>query len=160
MLMALKSLAAVQTKPIIKTAKQITQFLNYSATRPGAVTEWRRSGTILHIYLDASYISEPEAQSRAGGYIFLRTKIKHTDTRNTPRKRTSAFIMKYHEKCHCISHGSRIGGIIWRLTESDIHENVPSRNRPPTTTNTGGKGQYSVKQHRKWNGKNKTYPEQ
>ena len=33
-LMALNSLAAVQTKPTIESAEQITQFLNYSATHP------------------------------------------------------------------------------------------------------------------------------
>ena len=61
MLMALNSLAAVQTKPKIETAKQITQFLNYSAIHPDAITEYRKSGTIIHIYSNASYISEQEA---------------------------------------------------------------------------------------------------
>ena len=56
MLMALKSLAAVQTKPTIENAKQITQFINYSATHPDSITEYRKSGMILHIYSDASYI--------------------------------------------------------------------------------------------------------
>ena len=37
MSMALKSLTEVQTKPTIETVKQITQFLNYSATHPYAV---------------------------------------------------------------------------------------------------------------------------
>ena len=54
MLMALNSLAAVQTKPKIDTAKQITPFLNYSATHPDAITEYRKSGMILHMYSDAS----------------------------------------------------------------------------------------------------------
>ena len=61
MLMALNSLAAMQTKPTIKPRKKITQFLNYSATHPDAITEYRKSGMIIHIYSDASYISEPEA---------------------------------------------------------------------------------------------------
>ena len=65
--MAIKSLAAVQTKTTIETAKQITQFLNYSATNPDAVTEYIISGMIIHVYSDASYISESEARSRAGG---------------------------------------------------------------------------------------------
>ena len=47
MLMALNSLAAVHTKPTIKTAKQINKILNFSATHPDAVTEYRRSGMIL-----------------------------------------------------------------------------------------------------------------
>ena len=42
MLMALNSLVEVQTKQTIKTAKQITQFLNYSATHLDAITESRK----------------------------------------------------------------------------------------------------------------------
>ena len=38
MLMELISLAVVHTKPIIETVKQVTQFLNYSASHPDAVT--------------------------------------------------------------------------------------------------------------------------
>ena len=56
MLMALNSLAAVLTKTSIEIEKQITQFLNYSATHQDTVTEYRRSGTILHIYSYESYI--------------------------------------------------------------------------------------------------------
>ena len=56
MLVALNYLVEVQTKPKIETAKQITQFLNYSATHPNAITEYRKSVIILHIYSDASYI--------------------------------------------------------------------------------------------------------
>ena len=37
MLMALNSLETVQTNTTIETAKQITHFLNYSATHPGAI---------------------------------------------------------------------------------------------------------------------------
>ena len=74
MLMALKSLEAVQTNPKIKNAKQTTHFLNYSATHPDAITEYRKSGMILHIYSDASYISELEARSRSGGYLALGPK--------------------------------------------------------------------------------------
>ena len=69
MMMALNSLVAVHTNPIIKTEKQVTQYLNYSTTHPDAVTEYRRSGIILHVYLDESYISEPDARIRAGGYF-------------------------------------------------------------------------------------------
>ena len=69
--MALNSLAVEQKKPTIHTAIQITKFLNYSATHSDAVIEYRRSGMILHVYSDASYLSEPEAQSRSGENSFL-----------------------------------------------------------------------------------------
>ena len=54
MLMPLNSLAAVQTNPKIETTKQITQFLNYSATHPYAITEYRKSAIIVNIYSNAS----------------------------------------------------------------------------------------------------------
>ena len=76
MLMALNSLETVQTNTTIETAKQITQFLNYSATHPYAITEYRKSAMIIHIYSNASYILEPEAQNRAGGYFFLGPKYQ------------------------------------------------------------------------------------
>ena len=68
-LMGLNSLVTVQIKLTIETAKQINQFLNYIATHPETVKEYRRSGIIIHIYSDELYISEPEARNRAGGYF-------------------------------------------------------------------------------------------
>ena len=47
MLIELNSLEAVQTNMTIETTKQITQFLNYSATHPGAVTEYIKIRMIL-----------------------------------------------------------------------------------------------------------------
>ena len=61
MLMALNSLSVMQKKPTIVTVKQVTRFLNYSATHPDTVKEYRTSGIILHIYSDASCILEPES---------------------------------------------------------------------------------------------------
>ena len=61
MLMSTNLLAAVHTKPTIEIVKQVTHFLNYGETHTDTVTECRRSGMIIHIYSDASYISEPEA---------------------------------------------------------------------------------------------------
>ena len=43
MLMSLNSLTKVQTKPTIETAKQIIQFLNYSATHLDAITEYKKA---------------------------------------------------------------------------------------------------------------------
>ena len=51
--MALNSMEAVQTKTKIETAKQITKFLNYSATNTDAITEYRKTGMIIHIFSDA-----------------------------------------------------------------------------------------------------------
>ena len=88
MLMALNSPAVVHRNPTIETAQKITQFVNYSATHPDAITEYRKSGIILYIYSNASYISEPEARSRSRGNGFLgpnyRTPIQEKTPGNGP----------------------------------------------------------------------------
>ena len=68
-LMELYSLVALHTKPTIKTAKKHL-FSNYSATHPDAVTEYRRSRMIIHIYSDAFYISETKERSRSGRHYY------------------------------------------------------------------------------------------
>ena len=91
--MALKSLVAVQTKPKIYTTRHITKILNYRTTHPDVLTEYKRTGMMLHIYLDASYISEPEARSRADRYFFLGPKF------NTPIKSMPPHNGPVHVEC-------------------------------------------------------------
>ena len=77
MLKALNSLVVVHKKSTIETVKEITNFFNYSASRPDIVTEYRRSRMVFHVYSDASYISEPEAQSRTDGCFSLAHNTTH-----------------------------------------------------------------------------------
>ena len=77
MVMALNSLVAVQTKSTVEVEKNITHFLNYCASNPDDVTEYKRNYIILHLYSDASCLSEPEALSRSGGYFFLVPRPKN-----------------------------------------------------------------------------------
>lgn len=86
MLPALNSLAAQQNKPTQRTIQQLTQFLNYAASNPSAVLQYRASDMILSIESDCSYLSEPEARSRWAGYHFLaKTNTESTHTKpNAP----------------------------------------------------------------------------
>jgi len=70
-LMALSTLASEQTKATENTNKNIEQLLDYLATHPDATIRYKASDMILNIHSDASYLSEPKAQSRAVGYFFL-----------------------------------------------------------------------------------------
>ena len=108
MLMSLNSLEAVQTNPKIKNAKQSTHCLNYSATHPDTITEYRKSGMILHIFYDASYISEPEARSRSGGYFPLVPKS------NTPIKLMPQNNRRVHIEC------SIMRNVISSATEAEL----------------------------------------
>jgi hypothetical protein len=85
MLPALSTLASLQTKATVATEKSITQFLDYAATNPQAIIRYQASDMALNIHSDASYLSESEARSRAGGIFFLssqRTKDNPHPTLN------------------------------------------------------------------------------
>jgi hypothetical protein len=74
MLVALGSLAAAQSHGMQATAKAAVHLLNFAATHPNATIQNHASDMCLHVHSDASYLSETNARSRAGGIFFLSNK--------------------------------------------------------------------------------------
>ena len=73
MLVVLSTIAAEQGAPTENTLHKVNRFWDYAATHPDAVVtyNYKASDMVLAIHSDASYLSEPKAQSRAGGHYFL-----------------------------------------------------------------------------------------
>ena len=67
-LVALSSLASAQATPTEDTMQRTHHLLDYVATHPDAILSYTKSDMVLGIHSDASYLSEPKAQSRAGGH--------------------------------------------------------------------------------------------
>eukprot|EP00804_Cyclotella_cryptica_P014914 CCRYP_000543-RD/>CCRYP_000543-RD protein AED:0.32 eAED:0.31 QI:0/-1/0/1/-1/0/1/0/482 len=80
-LTALGSLATQQAKPTTTTLDQVHQFLDYALSHPNAGVTFRASDMILAAHSDASYLSESQARSRAGGHFFL-SENDHYPTNN------------------------------------------------------------------------------
>ena len=51
--------------------KKARQLLDYVATQEDAIVTFQASDMVLAVHSDASYLSEPNARSRAGGHFFL-----------------------------------------------------------------------------------------
>jgi hypothetical protein len=71
MLMALSTIASEQTKGTEHTIEKAYQVLDYLATHPNAMVQFRASDMVLNIHSDASHLSEPNSRSRACGYFFM-----------------------------------------------------------------------------------------
>ena len=71
MLPALNTLTEQQSSPTKNTEYAITHFLDYAATNPSAIIQYKASDMILHIDSDTSYLSEPRAHSRTGRHHYL-----------------------------------------------------------------------------------------
>jgi hypothetical protein len=59
------------------TADKVIKLLNYCNTHPETKIRYHVSEMILHIHSDASYLSENEAKSRAGGFFYMRNATKN-----------------------------------------------------------------------------------
>ena len=71
LLMALSSIASEQMKATKKTHSRCLQLLDYLASNPDAQIRFHASNMIMNFHSDASYLSEPNAQSRTCGYFFM-----------------------------------------------------------------------------------------
>ena len=71
LLCTISALAAQSSNPTEDTMRYAMPFLDYVATQEEAVITFNTINMILAVHSDASYLSEPKAQSRAGGHFFL-----------------------------------------------------------------------------------------
>jgi Reverse transcriptase (RNA-dependent DNA polymerase) len=78
---ALSALASKQTKATQQTAQDAVKFLNYCHTHPDAAIRYHASDMILKVQSDASYLSEPQARSRAAGHFYMGNKGSKSDTK-------------------------------------------------------------------------------
>ena len=68
---AINKIASKQAKPTSLIKGEIERFLQYASKWPDATMRIRASDMKLVCHSDASYLSESEARSRAGGILFL-----------------------------------------------------------------------------------------
>ena len=82
MLVALGTIASAQSHGTENTMKATTQLLDYAASHPNAEVRFTASDMVLYVHSDASYLSEPKAQSRIGGIFWLG---RHNEPTNVDR---------------------------------------------------------------------------
>ena len=70
---ALNTIAYQQANPTHNNKASITYFLNYAASNPTYIVQYKSSDMVLHIDSDVSYLSEPRSSSRTGVYYYLRS---------------------------------------------------------------------------------------
>jgi hypothetical protein len=71
LIMPINVLASEQSNDTEVTADKVIKLLNYCNTHPETKIRYHASDIILHIHSDASYLSESEAKSRAGGFFYM-----------------------------------------------------------------------------------------
>ena len=71
MITAINKIGSAQATATTQILEQVERFISYASKFPDATLRIRASDMKLYAHSDASYLSEPKARSRAGGYLFL-----------------------------------------------------------------------------------------
>ena len=93
--MALSTIASAQSTGTETLKQYIHQLLDYCATHPDAIIRYQASDMKLRIHSDASYLSEPKARSRAGGYFYLGNNTEKPNTLPNGAVHVVASIIKH-----------------------------------------------------------------
>jgi hypothetical protein len=84
LIMPINVLESEQSNATAVTADKVIKLLSYCNTHTETKIRYHASDMILHIHSDASYFSENEAKSRAGGFFYMVSTTK-TDKKLTNR---------------------------------------------------------------------------
>jgi hypothetical protein len=141
--MPINVLASEQSKATAVTADKFIKLLNYCNTHPETKIRYHASDMILHIHSDASYISEKEAKSRAGGFFYMGSST------NTDIKLTNGAILiisKVLKRVMSSAAEAEIGAVfinakevaVLRTTLEELgHPQPPTKMETDNTTATG-----------------------
>jgi hypothetical protein len=87
LIMSINVLASEQSRATEDTSDKVIKLLNYCHTHPETNIRYHASDMILYIHSDASYLSEIEVNSRAGGFFYMGSST------NTDKKLTNGAIL-------------------------------------------------------------------
>ena len=75
MLRKITQISSAQAAPTEEVSRQVEHFLQYAGHHPNAGIVYYASDMQLVGHTDGSYLSEPNARSRAGGVFFLSSRV-------------------------------------------------------------------------------------
>jgi hypothetical protein len=143
LIMPINVLASEQSNATEDTVDKVIKLLNYCNTHPETKILYHASDMILHIHSDASYLSENEAKSRAGGFFYM-----GNTTKNDKKLTNGAILIVSRVLKHVMSSAAEaeIGavfinakeGAVLRTTLEELgHKQPPTPMETDNTTATG-----------------------
>jgi hypothetical protein len=136
-------LASEQSNATEETEDKVIKLLNYCNPHPKTKIRDHASDMILHIHSDASYLSENEAKSRAGGFFYM-----GNTTKNNKKLMNWAILIVSKFLKHVMSSAAEAGigavfinakeGAVLRTTLEELgHTQPPIPMETDNTTATG-----------------------
>ena len=147
----LSSIATRQSKATTNLEEEVKQFLDYCHTHPNTGVRFVASDMLLAMHLDASYLSKPEAKSRAAGHFYL-TK-RNDEAFNNGAIMTLSKIIKHvmtsasEAETAALFYNYKAAAPLRATLEEMGHKRGPTRSPPATHQHkVSSKTQWSQKQ--------------
>jgi hypothetical protein len=154
LIMPINVLASEQSKATEVTANKFIKLLNYCDTHPETKIRYHASDMILHIHSDASYLSENEAKSIAGGFSYMGSDTK---TEKKTYKRSNFDHQQGSQKRDVFSSRSRNWGSFHKCKRRSSSSHNIGGIGAQTSPHTNGNIQYHCHRIQQWHNKTKTH---
>jgi hypothetical protein len=142
-IMPINVLASEQSNATEVTADKVIKLLNYCNKHPETKIRYHASDMILHIHSDASYLSENEAKSRAGGFFYMGSNNKTDKNLTNGAILIISKVLKHvmssaaEAEIGAVFINAKIGAVL-RTTLAELgHKHPPTPMETDNTTATG-----------------------
>ena len=154
MLTSLSIIATEQTQGTQTTKEKAQYFLTYAATHPNATIKFYKSDMILKIHSDASYLSEQQGRSRAGGHFYLGNREDITDPPNGQVLNTTgilANVMSTTSEAEATALFTNMKeGVIQRIASEEMQWPQPPTPITVDNSTAAGLAQDTIKANKSW----------
>ena len=154
MLTSLSIIATEQTQGTQTTKDKAEHFLTYTATHPNATIKYYKSDMILKIHSDASYLSERQGRSCAGGHFYLGNWEHMTDPPNGPILNTTgilANVMSAASEAEAAALFTNMKeGVIQRIALEEMQWPQPPTPITVDNSTAAGLAQDTIKANKSW----------
>jgi hypothetical protein len=141
LIMRINVLESEKSKATNVTADKVIKLLNYCNTHPETKIRYHACDMILHIHSDASYLSENESKSRAGGFFYMGN---NTNTNKKLTNQAILIISKVLKHIGAVLVNAKEGAVLRTTLEELGHKHPP---------HTNGNGQYYCHRIQQWHNK-------
>jgi hypothetical protein len=125
------------------TAGKVIKLLNYCNTHPETKIRYHESDMILHIHSDASYLSENESKSRAGGFFYMGSTAQNDKKLTNGAILIISKVLKHvmssaaEAESGAVLINSKEGAVLRTTLEELGHKQPPTPMETDNTTATG-----------------------
>jgi hypothetical protein len=143
LIMPINLLASEQSNPTEVTAYKVIKLLNYCNMHPETKIHYHASAMILHIHSDASYLSENEAKSRAGGFFYMGNTTKNNNKLTNGAILIVSKVLKHvmsstaEAEIGAVFINAKEGAVLRTTVEELRHKQPPIPMETDNTTATG-----------------------